>query len=93
MQKSTEAKLDNKVDGKIDLPVSGTVRSMLFEDLNANAFKKNKKRKPKNISSISGSNKETKKDDKDNVNTKVNNQPVCSSTAMVTPVVQHCRIT
>ena len=85
MQKLTEAQLlDDKVDRKNDFSVPGTVRSILFEDLNANAFKKNKKRKPKNISSVSGSNKETKKDDKENANTKANYQPVVSSTAMVT---------
>ena len=43
MQKSTEAQLDDKVDGKIDSTVPRIVGSILSEDLNAKAFKKNKK--------------------------------------------------
>ena len=62
---STVAQLDDKVDDKIDSTAPGTVRSILVADLTANAFKKNMKRKPENISSVSGSNKETNKDYKE----------------------------
>ena len=88
MQKSTVAELDDKIDNKIDSTVPGNVRSILISDLDAKAFKNNKKRKPGHMSSFSGSNKETKKDDQENAETKAINQPIVSSTAMVSPVLQ-----
>ena len=36
---------------------------------------------------VSGSNKETKKDDMENTNAQAKNQPVAATTAMVTPVI------
>ena len=41
MQKSTEAQLDEKVVGKVDTPVPGTVHTILSEALNPRAVKRN----------------------------------------------------
>ena len=60
MQQSTNAQMDDKVAGKINQTVPRTVRSILSEDLNTKAFKKNKKQKSKNTSSVSDGNKETR---------------------------------
>ena len=49
MKKSIDKQLDDKIVGKIDQTVLRTVRSILSEDLNAKAFKKNKKQKSKTL--------------------------------------------
>ena len=55
MQKSTDAQLDERVAGKIDKTVPGTVMAILSTELTSSAFKKNKKQKYAKRSSSSHS--------------------------------------
>ena len=55
MQKSTDAQLDERVAGKIDKTVPGTVMAILSTELTPSAFKKNKKQKYVKRSSSSNS--------------------------------------
>ena len=55
MQQSTDAQLDDRVAGKNDKTVPGTVMAILSTELTSSAFKKNKKQKYAKHSSSSNS--------------------------------------